>query len=277
MTRLLVAALLIAAAVIAEILVPGEPAYHTGWYNVLLCAFIAILLASVRRAVARAAKPRARAAIAAVAFGASVVGLAGVASGLFAPDDRTFVGAPGQQLHVDDFGTLTFPSDARATRYAGSFVLHVSPHEVIAVEARDPRGNHLTVTQPNGAIFLSPVLLMQQRQNIAGMDLPFDTFNVPAAQRVVRAILFNPVQAAAVSHGTSAGSPAVLFAVDDEKEHPLRDGIALTIAGKTVRAGGLTLRADVLEYPSVEIIAAPNLLAVALGALLLVAGIVALV
>ena len=94
---------------------------------------------------------------------------------------------------------------------AGSFMLRTLPRDVVYVEARDLHGSRLTVTQPQGAVFLSPVLLMQHRQTIAGMDLPFDSFNVPSAQRVVKAIMFTPAQAAALLHGPEPpGAPCFL-------------------------------------------------------------------
>jgi len=297
----LATALVATAGVIAEIVLPGQPAYHTGWYNIGLAALAILVVVNGRKQWKAARGSRARMAIVAVAFGAAAVAVAGVANGLFAPDDRNVVGAPGERVRVEDVGTLSFPltGEDRAApvvvtlarplhvpleigphaRNAGSFILRALPRDVVDVEVRDLLGNRLTVTQPNGGVFLSPVLLMQTRQTIAGMDVPFDSFNVPAARRVVKAILFSPAEAAVLMHDPGALGPergrraAVLFAVDDENDRPLPHAIVMSAGGAAVRAGGLWLRADVISYPEIEVIWAPNVAVVALGALLALAGI----
>ncbi|MGB8907244.1 MAG: hypothetical protein WCC84_00705 [Candidatus Cybelea sp.] len=299
MSGLLVAALVVVGAVAFEILLPGQAVYHAGWYNVALAAVVTVALIAGRRHFRRANSPRARIAVAAVALGAAVAGFAGIASGLLAPDNQTVIGAPGERVAVESLGVLAFPpasSDARASgsvtlvrrlggpmaigeraRDAGSFILRTISRSVAYVEARDLRGNRLTVTQPEGAAFLSPVLLLEHRQTIAGIDLPFDSFNVPAARRVVKAVMFTPAQAAMLLHGgADAGEPAVLFAVDDENERPLPHAIALSAGGRAARAGGLSLRAVVAGYPAVEVVAAPNLVAAVFGTLLVIAGVIGL-
>jgi hypothetical protein len=292
-------ALVVIAGVIVEIWLPGRPAYHAGWYNVALTALAIVVIVSGRKQWKAARSSRLRLAIVAVAFGAAATGMAGVASGLFAPDDRDVVGAPGERVRVEDVGTLSFPLSSQdrsgpvvvaldrplhapleigaRARNAGSFILRAVPRDVVDVEVRDLLGNRLTVTQPSGSVFLSPVLLMQARQTIAGMNVPFDSFNVPAARRVVKAILFTPAEAAVVLHDPGApGQSAVLFAVDDENDRPLPHAIVLSAGGAAVRAGGLLLRADVTRYPEIEVIWAPNIAVVAVGTLLVLAGLVAL-
>ncbi|HYL26953.1 MAG TPA: hypothetical protein VEW74_03900, partial [Candidatus Nitrosotalea sp.] len=218
--------------------------------------------------------------------------------GLFAPDNQTFVGAPGSRVRVEALGVLAFPivssgstddvavtlergtggamEIAARSRDAGNFIVRAVPRTVVYVEASDLRGNALTITQPTGSAFLSPVLLMEHRQTIAGMDLPFDSFNVPAARRVVKAVMFNADQAAMLLHaGATPGAPAVLFAVDDEHERPVPHSIALSAAGRPVQAGDLRLRGVVGSYPGVEVVAAPNIFAVVLGWLLVLGGLAA--
>jgi hypothetical protein len=295
-TALIATAAIVVAAVVAELVLPGSPIYHAGWYNVTIAAAIVINASLVRKYSRTTRAPRRVGAIALV-FGAAVCGLAGIASGLFGPDNQMIVGAPGQRVAVAGLGIIVFPIGAEATtaptvsverpmqgpmevaeraRDAGGFIVRTVPRDVAYVEARDLHGNHLTITQPMGAVFLSPVLLMRQHQTIAGLDLPFDSFNVPAARRVVKALLFTPAQAAMVLHRTE-GVAAVLFAVDDENDRPLRNAIALSDSGRTVHAGGLLLRATVGPYPAVQVVSAPNLMATILGTLLMVAGVVALV
>lgn len=298
MIRLVVAALLVAAASGAEILLPGRPLYHSGWYNVALAALVVVAIASAPKASQTGVARRRRLAALALVLGTAAAGVATVASGLFAPDTRDYAGAPGQRVRVDELGTLVFPltvSDASVQtnvtlerplrapaaigerpRNAGNFILRTLPRDVVYVQAWDARGNQLTITQPSGAVFLSPVLLMQQRQTIAGLDVPFDSFNLPAARRVVKAILFTPAEAAVMLHGI-AGQPAVLFAVDDANERPLPHAIALSAGGNSVTIGGVRLRATVASYPQVEVVAAPSVAAVALGVLLIFGGLAALI
>jgi hypothetical protein len=292
------AALAVVAGVAVQIGVPGRGLYHAGWYNVALIALAIFTITGARKRFRAAHSLRARAAIVALCCGAATIAVAGAASGLLGPDDQTIVGAPGQRIKVEGLGELSFPFVGASSaapdvalerplrsalaigtgrRDAGSFILRGVPREVAYVEARDPRGGRLTVTQPTGAAFLSPVLLMQHRQTIAGLDLPFDSFNVPALRRVVKAVLFTPAQAAMLLHGrTRPGDAAVLFAVDDENERLLPHAIALSDGGRPVLVGGLLLRASVQSYPAVEVVSSPNLIATVLGALLVLAAVLAL-
>lgn len=283
------------AAVIVEIALPGKAVYHAGWYNVALGGLAVLSIVAARQRYAAAQGIRRRAGVVAVAFGTVAAAVAGIASGLLGPDNQNIIGAPGQRVRVEGLGTLDFPltdssvaevtlerplrgplAIGTGTRNAGNFVLRASPRDVVYVEARDLRGNRLTITQPTGSVFLSPVLLMEHRQTIAGMDLPFDSFNVPASRRIVKAVLFTPAQAAMLPHNAEIGEPAVLFAVDDENDRSLPHAIALSSGGKSVRAGGLALRGRVTGYPAVEVMSAPNVLAVVLSTLMVVAGFIAL-
>jgi hypothetical protein len=285
--RLLFVSSAVVIVAVVEIVLPGKTVYHAGWLNLAIAALIAI---------ASSSRPRRRAAWA-VLSGCIVAGIAAVAFGLFAPDDRDITGAPGQRVAVEGLGTLVFPivdagysmpdvalvRSRRRTVLLGARGLNVgdaivreTPRSVVGVEAFDPRGNHLTITQPQGAVFLSPVLTMQHTQAISGLNLPFDSFNVPAAGRVVKAILFSPAEAAVMLHGVAPGHGAVLFAVDDENDRPLPHAIVLGPDGETVRAGGLTLRATIQQYPAVTVVPVPNLFAVCAGVLLAAGGVAAL-
>ena len=100
---------------------------------------------------------------------------------------------------------------------------------------------------------------------------------MPGARRVVKAVLFEPDKAAMLSHGAVPnGDAAVLFAVDDENERPLRNAIALSVGSRSVSVGGLVLRGAVAAYPAVEVVAAPNLAATVIGAALVLGGLIAL-
>lgn len=267
-------ALVLTSVAWIEIALPGRDLYHAGWFNVALTALVVIVLAGLRKRNV------------AIALGAAVVGFATIANGLFAPDTHTVVGAPGQRVRVDDLGgSLAFPltqgtGSQEKIAFLGppltTFVLRPVDRSVVYVEARDPRGNRLTVTQPTGVAFLSPVLLMQQQQQIAGLQLPFDSFAVPAAHRIVKAVLFTPQQAAMLRGMAGLATSAVLFAVDDDTDRPLPHAIALCPDGQAIAVGGLSLRAEVLQYPAVDVVAVPSLVAVGLGTLFVLGGFIAL-
>ncbi len=290
-------AIALVAVAIVEIAAPGYGVYHRGWFNVALVALGAIAIALARSALAGARGYVASGAILAVALGALVAALATAASGLLAPDNRTIVGAPGQRVRVDDLeASLVFPpadatSQLSATavvlldrkgraplaiggsgRFAGAFALRPRPRTVVFVDARDLRGARLTVTQPSGAAFLSPVLLMQQHQTIAGFDVPFDSFAVPAAHRLVRAVLFTPQQAALMRGLEGGAGAAVLFAVDDESDRPLPHGVDAVRSGATIAIDGLLLRAFVFDYPAIDIVPIPPLPAAIASVALVVGG-----
>ncbi len=132
------AALTVAAAVIVEIALAGQPVYHAGWYNVVLGALVVVAIVAARRQFLRAPGVRERFAILAIAAGAGIAGLAGVASGLFAPDNQTFIGAPGQRISVEALGVLTFPLASTDAPASGSVTLERALHapmELREVEA----------------------------------------------------------------------------------------------------------------------------------------------
>lgn len=279
-------------AVFVEEILPQRTIYHAGWYNVMLFA-LEVLIFVQARGLFRGSGGWRAGSIVAIAIGAGIIGFAGIANGLFAADPQRVVGAPGQEIAVADLGSdLLFPrlneaagSDAPellrrggsfvpidATRYLSSYVLRPVPRTVARIEARDLTGAHLTITQPEGSVFLSPVLMMQQTQNISGLMLPYDSFTLPAAHRIVKAVLFSAQQIAALRGVTGPPSAAVLFAVDDDADRPLPHSIRLARNGETVRDDGVYLRADVESYPAVDVIAIPSIIACAFGAALITLG-----
>jgi hypothetical protein len=283
--------LCVVLGVAAELVAPGQAVYHTGWYNVLLAALLAALGLRMQRVLSLFDSGSARTGVALAAFGVAAIGFAGIVSGLLGPDAVTVVGAPGQRVAVTELGgTLDFPLREGAAsvalvrgtradpiltrRYTLSFLLLVVPRDVVFVQASDAHDRHLTITQPTGAAFLSPVLLMQQRQTIAGFDLPYDEFGVPAAHRIVHAVLFSAAQAAQLHGMTGPPAPAVLFDAEDETGASIPNGIGIARDGQSVTVAGLRLQPKVFSYPAVEVVSIPNLAAVTLGLLALVAGFV---
>lgn len=292
MNELLLAPVLVLALVLAQFVAPGKLVYHYGWYNVAILGLLALSV-SWWRAVARR-EPRFAPVAALALLGVGAVGLTGVANGLLAPDDTTVVGAPGATVAVDDLhGSLIFPlidpSDPRevvvslrrgnatmeippdASRLAGAFLLRAQGRAAVAVDAADATGAHLTITQPTGTAFLSPVLTMSAEQTIEGMTLPFDSFAVPAAHRLVHAVLFDTRHLAMLRNVPGVGRPAVLFAVDDETGRPLAHAIRLAFDGQQVSVGGLRLRPRVLRYPAIRIVSVPLPIAIGIGLGLLLA------
>jgi len=269
-------AALVVLGVIAEIIVPDRAIYHAGWYNVAIAALAVWAIASERR------KPL-------VIFGVGAIAFAGIASGLLGPDTRVVVGAPDTSVRVDEAGgTLAFPpaqadptvllergasaQPIGARRYTATALLRSVSRTVVAVDATDSRGAHLTLTQPTGSAFLSPVLLMQSTQTIAGLDLPYDTFAVPAAHRIVKAVLFSAAQAASLPALAAAHAPVVLFDLEDDTGAAIPHGIGVAPDGHAITIGGLRLRPRVLSYPAVEVTSIPDLAVVGAGLLALLIG-----
>ncbi|MDQ2662744.1 MAG: hypothetical protein M3Y18_01765 [Candidatus Eremiobacteraeota bacterium] len=270
-------------AVCAQVAAPQFFAFHTAWYNLALVALGALVLRQMR----------ARGNVL-VAAGASLAIVAGLACGLLAPDPQIIVGAPGATVQVPDArGALHFPlaperdGALRAALARGSSEREIGPgralfasfemwpvnRTVLFVEARDTLGNHVTVTQPTGAAFLSPVLLLQSHTTIAGMDVPFDSFAVPAKGLVVKAILFAPRQAAQMRAARNfRGKSAVLFAVSDETGRMLAHGLGLAPDGGSKVVGPLRLQAIEEMFPAVEFAAIPNLPVLCVGIAAFLAG-----
>lgn len=276
------AALAVATIVLtgAEYVVPGKPAFHYGWYGALLLALAVWAWLTVPKAAPK------RAALL-LAVGTSLVALSGAASGLLGPDTQTVVGAPGASVADADLGgSFQFPFASsentavelrRANRttlvgerrtYVANAALWQEPRSVVYVEVRDARGNHLTVTQPTNSSFLSPVLLMQGRTTVAGMNVAVDSFAVPAVRRNVKAVLFTPAQAAQLHTARPLGGSAVLFAVSDSADRVLPGGIGIAASGETAVLGGLRLRAAVSTFPAVVVASVPFVPAFVLGAIL---------
>ncbi len=268
----------IVACALFELLFPGRPIYHAGWFNVVIAAAIVLMAIGIGKSMRKIESTPARIALTVAAFAAAVAGFTAIASGLLGPNDQTVVAAPGQTVRVDELGgALVFPlamngaaSDRVQLRSGndtipigsshvqGSFLLQSIPRTVVAVDASDPHGAHLTVTQPTGAAFLSPVLLMQGHQSIDGFDVPYDAFAVPAAHRSVKAVLFSNAQAARLP-GLDGTQAAVLFDVESANGRELRGGIGVARSGQRVVLAGLALRPAIFDYPAIRIVSVPNL------------------
>ena len=262
---------------LAQAIAPGAAVYHTGWYNALDIAF-AVAAASSKRRVPLAAA------------GCAIAVVAAAACGLMAPDSHVVVGAPGASVRDDAIGaTVVFPLDGSSVRvehgsssvavgggrrYWGAYVFWQQPREVVAVQAADARGNRLTITQPTNATFLSPVLLMQQTTAIAGMNVRFDSFSVPARNVNVKAMLFSADQTAQLHRApVTPGAPAVLFDVLDRFDRPIPGGLGFVASGTRSTIAGLSLGAQVREYPALFVASAPYWPILLLGLIVCAAGV----
>jgi hypothetical protein len=269
--------------VVAQDAFPALPVYHYGWYNAIDVALVILAALQLRG--------RVNAGFLIAAFGAAVVVFTGIASGLMGPDTVTIVGAPGASVRSDDAGGFfVFPlaqsnapivlqrgnsavSIGTRPRYTGGFVMWQQPRPVVYVDVADPKGNHLTITQPTNASFLSPVLLMQLSTTIAGMNVHYDTFSVPALRRNVKAVLFTEQQAAQLrANPPIVGRAAVLFDVADSSDRSLPNGLGLIASGERKLIGGVLLRATVGTYPAVVVASAPYLPVLVLGLTCVVVG-----
>jgi hypothetical protein len=283
---------LILVLVLVEYAAPGRDLYHYGWYNVLVAA-VAVWMLAVTPAAVKALSARARAGVWLFSLGIAAVAFAGVTSGLLAPDNQTIVGAPGSSVPVAQAGgTLVFPlaqdaddasvmlehgsgaSPVGRERFTMNALLRAADRTVVAIDARDARGAHLTITQPTGAAFLSPVLLMQQQQTIGGLSLPYDSFALPGVHRIVKTVLFSAAQAGALPALAGANGPVVLFDLEDETGTSIPHGISIAPSGRTVTIAAIRLTPRVLSYPAIGVIAVPNVAVVAAGILAAAIGLV---
>jgi hypothetical protein len=231
------------AMTLAQDAYPGAAVYHTGWYNALNIALF--VLAAVQLRALRRTHAQRFPALAAAAFGGAIVVFSGVASGLMGPDTHTVVGAPGASVRDDEVGgSFVFPlqgdtirlergrgaasAGAHGRAYTGGFILWEEPRTVLDVQAADLHGNHLTITQPTNASFLSPVLLFRDRQRIGPLSVPFDTFATPAQHRVFRALYFTPADLERFRHqALDLRVPSVVLTAADDAGRPL--GITLAV------------------------------------------------
>lgn len=247
----------------------GAPVFHLGWYNAL--AVTLFVLAFLQwRAVGRASV---------LLFGSGMIVLASVASGLMGTQTHVVAGAPGATVRDARSGsTLVFPLDPKSgiglpagldvfgSRFSAGLIFTPFARRVVGVSVSDARGNHLTMTQPSNASFLSPVLLMLQKTSIDGMPVHFDTFAVPAKERSVKAVLFSAREAMRLRTNPPAqGRPAILFDV-------VPGGIGIAASGERATIGGLVLQAHVLRYPAVRVASGPYLPALVVGLVLVLFG-----
>jgi hypothetical protein len=294
----LVAGFVAIALVLAQDVAPGAAFYHSWQYALALAVALALMVGYAVGAWRGHDGPVGRRLVLAL-VGAVAVDVAGLASGLLGPDTATIVGTPGTVAPIAALGAAAFfpatDADGLARgagavvlrrrghaaielgvgtrRLLGDSVISLSPRPAAYVEAWDARGAHLTVTQPTGTAFLSPVLQFGTRQRITdALTVPVDGFATPAEHRSFRALYFSPRDLAGFPHHVGdPDRPGVILTAADDAGRPL--GITLSQGGR-LTFGGVTLRVTLGTYPALSIASAPDPVALALGLAAFVLGLV---
>jgi hypothetical protein len=286
------AELIACALVIAQIVVPGAPLFHTWQYALALAVVAWLLIVSATRSK--------RALFAISVLGALIVLADGFASGLLGADTERIARAPGTVAPIPDIAAAAFFSSASSQSIAknnaviairrrnhtdivvtpgsreflGAWLLTAEAMPVAYVEAFDDSGDHLTVTQPTGSAFLSPFLLFRTRQEIAGGMHPIDGFALPGGNRSVKVVYFSPddvVRLKVQLPPSAAGGPAILYDVFDAgSNHSL--GIGVAASGVETEIGGVRLRATLGTYPQLVVASAPHPYVLILGLFFIVVG-----
>ncbi len=286
------------ALTFAQLVVPGLALYHT-WQYALALGLALIGAAAYVVGALRGRDGRLGKRVALAVAGAGLVGVAGLGSGLLGPDTTEVTGSPGTVVPIPSAGLAAFFAQADAAGIArgglgvvlrrrggadvrvdaarhpayGDWVFALTNRPAAYVDAADDRGAHLTVTQPTGTAFLSPVLLFRDRQRIGELDVPLDTFAVPALHRVIHALYFTPSQLASFGHaGLATTVPALVLSGADDRGRPL--GIGLAPSGQPVDIAGVRVRVTLGTYPALEVAAAPSPWLVFSGVALVAAGLV---
>ncbi len=288
------------ALVFAQLFVPSWAGFHT-WQYAAALALCAIGLFGYINAARKRQDGETGNRLIVTMIGALVTIGAGIASGLLGPDSETVSRAPATVAPLPDVKAAAFfpnadaatiqRGDARvvlrrrngsnvelapgAPRFFGTTAIEQRPQTVAYIDATDLQGNHLTITQPTNPAFLSPILFFPQNLEIANRMLPADTFNTPAVHRQIKAFLFS---AAATKnskfHGVDPGLPAVLFAVDNDSGDLVPGGIGFVQGDTALELGGVRLRATIGTYPTLVISAIPAPLALWLGGLCFLGGLI---
>jgi hypothetical protein len=291
----LVFALAAIGLTLAQDVLPGRDWYHGWQYATILAVAIAALARYAWRAGGGSDGRAGRRLVPAI-LGAIAVALAGLLSGLIGPDTVTVIGTPGTVTPVPDAGVAAFFSpvdpaqlargdatvtlrrpDAAAIEVGarpvpiGLAVAYTQLRPAAYVVVRDAAGNRLTLTQPNNPVFLSPVMLFRQTQQIHDRTFPLDEFAVPAAHRLVHVLYATSADLAAFGRDAAAsGVAGAILAVTDDAG--AQRGIAMAASGSPVAVGGLRVTVTLGAYPVLELASAPQPAATLGGLLVFLAG-----
>jgi hypothetical protein len=292
-------ALLAIVLTAAQDVYPARDWYHAWQYTAILAVALLVLAIHAGRAWRGLEGAHGKRFAIALA-GAFAVGVAGLLSGLIGPDNVTVFGTPGTVTPVPDLGVAAFfapadpatlpRGDATVTlRRRDSPAIEIGPRPTPVglwvaftqlrpaayVEVRNQRGERLTITQPNNASFLSPVILFRQQQQIHDRSFPLDTFAVPALGRIVHVLYFSPADLAAFPHEPNTPlptEPGAILSVTDEAG--AQQGITLAPSGRPTDIAGMRVTLTLGTYPVLEAASAPQPFVMLAGTVLfLIAGI----
>jgi hypothetical protein len=291
-----VAAIVACGVVIAQIVFAGQALFHTWQYAVALAVLGWLFISAAARAMRSGSRW-----FAVSMLGALFVVATGLASGLLGPDTESVSRAPGTILPLPEIGAAAVFTNADAQgiangdspvvlrrrnrtdivvtpgskRFLGGTMLISELMPAAYIDATDEGGNHLTVTQPTGTAFLSPVLLFREQQTIAGTVHPVDAFSLPGAKRNVKAVYFNASDAVQLHLPPSAaGKPALLYDVFDAASDR-SVGIGVAASGGFTDIGGVRLHATLGRYPRLVVASTPQPLALIFGLVLFAVGFLA--
>ncbi|MDE2573292.1 MAG: hypothetical protein KGM44_12335 [bacterium] len=270
----------------AQDAVPGLAFYHTWQYALALVVAIGLTVFYALR------ERRYRLAM----VGVAVIGCAALYAGLTGADTETVARGPGQVVHAGGGTVVHFPiADAAQVRagsarlalsgrgslapggrsYTQSSVLIAQMRPAAYLDATDLRGRHLTITQPQGSAFLSPILLFPTRAKLRDRSYPIDLFALPALERTVQAFYFSPSDVAEVRRAELGdGEPALLVALTDARRNLVPGGIGFLPQGVLTRIDDVRLTASIGRYPVLVVAAAPWPPLLIGGAVLAVLGVI---
>ncbi len=289
-----IAAVAAIALTAAQDVRPGLDIYHTWQYAALMS--IAIIMLVNYAWGARTGRDGSNGQRFAVGvLGALVIAVGGLLSGLIGPDTIAVGGSPGTVTPVPDLQAAAFfsaadpqtiargdatvslrqkgadpmfvPAGGRV--YIGTSIAYLESRPAAYIVAHDTHGNRLTVTQPNNATFLSPVLLFAQTQPLRDKNYPLDTFATPGLHRIARALYFSADDAQTFNH-LGAKQPALVLSVNDDAGKSV--GLTIAPSGKPVIVGDLQVTATLGTYPKLMVASAPHPAVFAIGMLLFIGG-----
>jgi hypothetical protein len=266
--------LAIAVAALAQVARanPFDPALHH-WGLTLAVALVGLfLLACATRSLRPSRPDEGFAALG--ALGATVIAIAFVSAELTVGPPQAIAAAPGQTYHPPHFSSVAieYPqTDARSlAMHPPSGVLVVTDGRAAALsvgsqlrtrsfvfDARSWPAAYVlasssvriaqTVTQPNGAAFVSPVLLFP---DVDSDGLPVDSFSVPALHRDVHVKYYPGLPARGID------IPFVQLQVNEENGSTLFTGVS--VSGRQLHVGGMDLTFMLGTYPVVTVAPIPD-------------------
>lgn len=265
---------------------PYELALHH-WGLTLAVALAGLfLLASAARSITPIRRGEGLAALG--AFGGFVIAVAIVSAELAVGPPQRIAAAPGQTYRLpgsrsieieypqtDGAALASHPPDSVVVMTDGrpsvlqvgsslqtrSYVFDAArwPAAYVTAASSDRIGQ--TVTQPQGAAFVSPVLLFP---DVDSDGLPVDTFSVPALHRDVHVKYYPGLPSRGID------IPFVQLQVDEENGGTIFSGVS--VSGRRLHAGGMELAFALGSYPVVTVAPVPDAFMTLAGACMIGAG-----